>query len=133
MIKINNEIIATAEQNVVITQANYDKLTTAQKNDPLKTYFISDSSIAAQNLVSSEPVAQPLSLDDDFAAGVEDDNFAAGVDDSDGTASNGTGTEYLVALSLVQLPICIRSLVLSLIHLELLQMMLRLPIAIILA
>ena len=89
MIKINNEIIATAEQNVVITQASYDKLTTAQKNDPLKTYFISDSSIAAQNLVSSEPVAQPLSLDDD--------DFAAGVDDSDGTASNGTGTEYVVA------------------------------------
>ena len=89
MIKINNEIIATAEQNIVITQASYDKLTTAEKNNPLKTYFISDSSIAAQNLVSSEPVAQPLSLDDD--------DFAAGVDDSDGTASNGTGTEYVVA------------------------------------
>lgn len=89
MIKINNEIIATAEQNIVITQANYDKLTTAEKNNPLKTYFISDSSIAAQNLVSSEPVAQPLSLDDD--------DFAAGVDDSDGTASDGTGTEYVVA------------------------------------
>lgn len=89
MIKINNEIIATAEQNIVITQANYDKLTTAEKNNPLKTYFISDSSIAAQNLVSSEPVAQPLSLDDD--------DFAAGVDDSDGTASDGSGTEYVVA------------------------------------
>ena len=89
MIKINDEIIATAEQNVIITQANYDKLTTAEKNNPLKTYFISDSSIAAQSLVSSEPVAQPLSLDDD--------DFAAGVDDSDGTASNGTGTEYVVA------------------------------------
>ena len=89
MIKINNEIIATAEQNIVITQASYDKLTTAEKNNPLKTYFISDSSIAAQNLVSSEPVAQPLSLDDD--------DFAAGVDDSDGTASDGTGTEYVVA------------------------------------
>lgn len=89
MIKINNEIIATADQNIVITQANYDKLTTAEKNNPLKTYFISDSSIAAQNLVSSEPVAQPLSLDDD--------DFAAGVDDSDGTASDGTGTEYVVA------------------------------------
>lgn len=89
MIKINNEIIATAEQNIVITQANYDKLTTAEKNNPLKTYFISDSSIAAQNLVSSEPVAQPLSLDDD--------GFAAGVDDSDGTTSDGTGTEYVVA------------------------------------
>lgn len=89
MIKINDEIIATAEQNVIITQANYDKLTTAEKNNPLKTYFISDSSIAAQSLVSSEPVAQPLSLDDD--------DFAAGVDDSDGTVSNGTGTEYVVA------------------------------------
>lgn len=89
MIKINDEIIATAEQNIVITQANYDKLTTAEKNNPLKTYFISDSSIAAQSLVSSEPVAQPLSLDDD--------DFAAGVDDSDGTVSNGTGTEYVVA------------------------------------
>ena len=89
MIKINDEIIATAEQNVVITQANYDKLTTAEKNNPLKTYFISDSSIAAQSLVSSEPVAQPLSLDDD--------DFAAGVDDGDGTVSNGTDTEYVVA------------------------------------
>lgn len=89
MIKINDEIIATAEQNIVITQANYDKLTTAEKNNPLKTYFISDSSIAAQNLVSSEPVAQPLSLDDD--------DFAAGVDDSNGTTDNGSGTEFVVA------------------------------------
>lgn len=89
MIKINDEIIATAEQNIVITQANYDKLTTAEKNNPLKTYFISDSSIAAQNLVSSEPVAQPLSLDND--------DFAAGVDDSNGTTDNGSGTEFVVA------------------------------------
>ncbi len=89
MIKINDEIIATAEQNIVITQANYDKLTTAEKNNPLKTYFISDSSIAAQNLVADAPVAQPMSLDDDFAAD--------GVDDSDGTATNGTGTEFVVA------------------------------------
>lgn len=88
MIKINNEIIATAEQNIVITQANYDKLTTAEKNNPLKTYFISDSSIAAQNLVSSEPAVQPMSLDDDAVASV---------DDSDGTTTNGSGTEYLVA------------------------------------
>lgn len=88
MIKINDEIIATAEQNIVITQANYDKLTTAEKNNPLKTYFISDSSIAAQNLVSDAPAVQPMSLDDDAVASV---------DDSDGTASNGSGTEYLVA------------------------------------
>ena len=88
MIKINDEIIATAEQNVIITQANYDKLTTAEKNNPLKTYFISDSSIAAQNLVADAPAAQPMSLDDDAVASV---------DDGDGTATNGTGTEYLVA------------------------------------
>lgn len=88
MIKINDEIIATAEQNIVITQANYDKLTTAEKNNPLKTYFISDSSIAAQNLVSDAPAAQPMSLDDDAVASV---------DDSDGTATNGSGTEFVVA------------------------------------
>lgn len=89
MIKINDEIIATAEQNIVITQANYDKLTTAEKNNPLKTYFISDSSIAAQNLVANAPAVQPMSLDDD--------DFAASVDDSDGTVANGNGTEYVVA------------------------------------
>lgn len=89
MIKINDEIIATAEQNIVITQANYDKLTTAEKNNPLKTYFISDSSIAAQNLVANAPAAQPMSLDDD--------DFAASVDDRDGTVTNGNGTEYVVA------------------------------------
>ena len=76
-------------KNIVITQANYDKLTTAEKNNPLKTYFISDSSIAAQNLVSDAPAAQPMSLDDAFAAD--------GVDDSDGTITNGTGTEFVVA------------------------------------
>lgn len=89
MIKINDEIIATAEQNIVITQANYDKLTTAEKNNPLKTYFISDSSTAAQNLVANAPAAQPMSLDDD--------DFAASVDDGDGTVTNGNGTEYVVA------------------------------------
>lgn len=89
MIKINDEIIATAEQNIVITQANYDKLTTAEKNNPLKTYFISDSSIAAQNLVANAPAAQPMSLDDD--------DFAASADDSDGTVTNGNGTEFVVA------------------------------------
>lgn len=89
MIKINDEIIATAEQNIVITQANYDKLTTAEKNNPLKTYFISDSSIAAQNLVANAPAAQPMSLDDD--------DFAASVDDGDDTVTNGNGTEYVVA------------------------------------
>lgn len=89
MIKINDEIIATAEQNIVITQANYDKLTTAEKNNPLKTYFISDSSIAAQNLVANAPAAQPMSLDDN--------DFAASADDSDGTVTNGNGTEYVVA------------------------------------
>lgn len=89
MIKINDEIIATAEQNIVITQANYDKLTTAEKNNPLKTYFISDSSIAAQNLVANAPAAQPMSLDDD--------DFAASADDSDGTVTNGSGTEFVVA------------------------------------
>lgn len=87
MIKINDEIIATAEQNIVITQANYDKLTTAEKNNPLKTYFISDSSIAAQNLVADAPAVQPMSLDDDAVASV---------DDSDGTVTNGTGTEFVV-------------------------------------
>lgn len=88
MIKINNEIIATAEQNIVITQANYDKLTTAEKNNPLKTYFISDSAIAAQSSVANEPAAQLMSLNhDDFAD----------VDDSDCAIINGNGAEYVVA------------------------------------
>ena len=89
MIKINNEIIATAEQNIVITQANYDKLTTAEKNNPLKTYFISDSSIAAQSAVANEPAAQFMRLNND--------NFAADADDSDCAIINGNGTEYVVA------------------------------------
>lgn len=89
MIKINDEIIATAEQNIVITQENYNKLTTAEKNNPLKTYFISDSSIAAQNTVANEPVAQLMSLNHD--------DFAADVDDSDCAIINGNGTEYVVA------------------------------------
>lgn len=89
MIKINNEIIATAEQNIVITQANYDKLTTAEKNNPLKTYFISDSSIAAQNAVANEPAAHLMSLNHD--------DSAADVDDSDCAIINGNGAEYVVA------------------------------------
>lgn len=89
MIKINDEIIATAEQNIVITQENYNKLTNAEKNNPLKTYFISDSSIAAQNTVANEPVAQLMSLNHD--------DFAADVDDSDCAIINGDGTEYVVA------------------------------------
>lgn len=89
MIKINDEIIATAEQNIVITQENYNKLTNAEKNNPLKTYFISDSSIAAQNTVANEPVAQLMSLNHD--------DFAADVDDSDCAIINGNGTEYVVA------------------------------------
>ena len=89
MIKINDEIIATAEQNIVITQENYDKLTTAEKNNPLKTYFISDSSIAAQNAVANEPAAQFMRLNND--------NFAADADDSDCAIINGNGTEYVVA------------------------------------
>lgn len=47
MIKRNNEIVATADQNITITQAEYDKLTTTEKNNPLKTYFISDGAVAA--------------------------------------------------------------------------------------
>lgn len=89
MIKINDEIIATAEQNIVITQENYNKLTNAEKNNPLKTYFISDSSIAAQNTVANEPVAQLMSLNHD--------DFAADADDSDCAIINGNGTEYVVA------------------------------------
>ena len=89
MIKINDEIIATAEQNIVITQANYDKLTTAEKNNPLKTYFISDSSIAAQSTVANEPAAHLMSLNHD--------DFVADVDDSDCAIINGNGTEYVVA------------------------------------
>lgn len=89
MIKINDEIIATAEQNIVITQENYNKLTNAEKNNPLKTYFISDSSIAAQNTVANEPAAQLMSLNHD--------DFAADVDDSDCAIINGNGTEYVVA------------------------------------
>ncbi len=89
MIKINDEIIATAEQNIVITQENYDKLTTAEKNNPLKTYFISDSSIAAQSAVANEPAAQFMRLNND--------NFAADADDSDCAIINGNGTEYVVA------------------------------------
>lgn len=89
MIKINNEIIATAEQNIVITQENYDKLTTAEKNNPLKTYFISDSSIAAQNTVANEPAARLMRLNND--------DFAADADDSDCAIINGDGTEYVVA------------------------------------
>lgn len=89
MIKINDEIIATAEQNIVITQENYNKLSNAEKNNPLKTYFISDSSIAAQNTVANEPVAQLMSLNHD--------DFAADADDSDCAIINGNGTEYVVA------------------------------------
>lgn len=89
MIKINDEIIATAEQNIVITQENYNKLSNAEKNHPLKTYFISDSSIAAQNTVANEPVAQLMSLNHD--------DFAADADDSDCAIINGDGTEYVVA------------------------------------
>ena len=89
MIKINDEIIATAEQNIVITQANYDKLTTAEKNNPLKTYFISDSSIAAQSAVANEPAAHLMSLNHD--------DFAADVDDSDCAIIDGNGAEYVVA------------------------------------
>lgn len=89
MIKINDEIIATAEQNIVITQENYNKLTNAEKNNPLKTYFISDSSIAAQSTVANEPAAQLMSLNHD--------DFAADVDDSDCAIINGNGTEYVVA------------------------------------
>ena len=89
MIKINDEIIATAEQNIVITQANYDKLTTAEKNNPLKTYFISDSSIAAQSTVANEPAAHLMSLNHD--------DFSADADDSDCAIINGNGTEYVVA------------------------------------
>lgn len=50
MIKRNNEIVATAEQNITITQANYDKLTNAEKNNALKTYFISDGDVSNQSL-----------------------------------------------------------------------------------
>lgn len=89
MIKINDEIIATAEQNIVITQENYNKLTNAEKNNPLKTYFISDSSIAAQNTVANEPAAHLMSLNHD--------DFAADADDSDCAIINGNGTEYVVA------------------------------------
>ena len=89
MIKINDEIIATAEQNIVITQENYNKLTTAEQNNPLKTYFILDSSIAAQNTVANEPVAHLMSLNHD--------DFAADADDSDCAIINGNGTEYVVA------------------------------------
>ena len=89
MIKINDEIIATAEQNIVITQENYNKLTAAEQNNPLKTYFISDSSIAAQNTVANEPVAHLMSLNHD--------DFAADADDSDCAIINGNGTEYVVA------------------------------------
>lgn len=89
MIKINDEIIATAEQNIVITQANYDKLTTAEKNNPLKTYFISDSSIAARSTVANEPATQLMRLNND--------DFAADADDSDCAIINGNGTEYVVA------------------------------------
>lgn len=89
MIKINDEIIATAEQNIVITQENYNKLSNAEKNNPLKTYFISDSSIAAQNTVANEPVAQLMSLNHD--------DFAADVDDSDCAIIDGNGVEYVVA------------------------------------
>lgn len=89
MIKINDEIIATAEQNIVITQANYDKLTTAEKNNPLKTYFISDSSIAAQSIAANDPSAHLMSLNHD--------DFAADADDSDCAIINGNGAEYVVA------------------------------------
>ena len=101
MIKINDEIIATAEQIIVITQANYDKLTTAEKNNSLKTYFISDGSITAQSLNSNSAAVQPLSLDDDFGVATDD-----GIDaemESDGKITDGVetdvgdGTEHVVA------------------------------------
>lgn len=50
MIKRNNEIVATAEQNITITQSNYDKLTNAEKNNALKTYFISDGDVSTQSM-----------------------------------------------------------------------------------
>lgn len=67
MIKRNDQIVATAEQNIIITQAEYDKLNTSEQNNPLKTYFISDGAVSAQSLNAEEGIAV-MSLDDDDVA-----------------------------------------------------------------
>lgn len=80
MIKRNNQIVATAEQNIVITQAEYDKLNTSEQNNPLKTYFISDGTVSTQSTSNGSPIAVQ-SLDEDVAeaTGVmeEDPDLAA--------------------------------------------------------
>jgi hypothetical protein len=80
MIKRNDQIVATAEQNIVITQAEYDKLNTSEQNNPLKTYFISDGAASAQSLNSENDIAV-MALNDDVAEATgameEDPDLAA--------------------------------------------------------
>lgn len=80
MIKRNDQIVATAEQNIVITQAEYDKLNTSEQNNPLKTYFISDGAVSAQSLNDEGDIAV-MALDDDVAEATgaveEDPDLAA--------------------------------------------------------
>lgn len=80
MIKRNNQIVATAEQNIVITQAEYDRLNTSEKNNPLKTYFISDGAVSAQSLNAENGIAV-MALNDDSAEATgameEDPDLAA--------------------------------------------------------
>lgn len=77
MIKRNNQIVATAEQNIVITQAEYDKLNTSEQNNPLKTYFISDGTVASQSTSNGSPIAvQSLNAENGIAVMSETDDVA---------------------------------------------------------
>lgn len=89
MIKRNNEIVATAEQNITITQANYDKLTNAEKNNALKTYFISDGDVSNQSL---SPTSAIMAVQNGGTATLEmtDDSDEATVDDTSSGAMNET-------------------------------------------
>lgn len=89
MIKRNNEIVATAEQNITITQSNYDKLTNAEKNNALKTYFISDGDVSNQSL---SPAAAIMAVQNGGTATLEmtDDSDEATVDDTSSGAMDET-------------------------------------------
>lgn len=81
MIKRNNQIVATAEQNIVITQAEYDKLNTSEQNNPLKTYFISDGTVATQSTSNGSPIAvQSLNAENGIAVMSATDDVAEATD-----------------------------------------------------
>lgn len=88
MIKRNNEIVASADQNITITQAEYDKLTNTEKNNPLKTYFISDGAVAANAASSTYSMmsarqsmatyARPSSAESDDVNPIDDTSVVTG-------------------------------------------------------